>query len=107
MELPEELDARHGDLVISRRTIPEEIASKLTKPSAPIVLAGQDSAPHQINEFSAVEHVEIDGVHWLRLSRDVELSHAGRHISITMLAGDNEVYPLTEMDGAMARNVVD
>lgn len=107
MDLPNELDARHGDLVINRTAIPATVLPLLKSATAPIILAGHDSAPHRINDFAAVEYAEVDGIQWLRLSRDVELSHLGRHTAITMLAGDNEVYPLTEMNGEMARNVLD
>jgi hypothetical protein len=107
MDLPNELDARHGDLVINRTPVPATVLPLLKRATAPIILAGHDSAPHRIDDFAAVEYAEVDGTQWLRLARDVELSHLGRHTAITMLAGDNEVYPLTEMNGEMARAVID
>ncbi len=107
MDLPNELDARHGDLVNNRTPIPAAVLPLLKRATAPIILAGHDSAPHRIDDFEAVEYAQVDDVQWLRLSRDVQLTHLGRHTAIILLAGDNEVYPLTEMSGEMARNVAD
>lgn len=107
MDLPNELDSRHGDLVCNRTPIPADVVPLLKRATAPIVLAGHDSAPHRIDAFEAVEYAQVGDVQWLRLSRDVELTHLGRHTAITLLAGDNEVYPLTEMNGEMARAVID
>lgn len=107
MDLPSELDARHGDLVINRTPIPANVLPLLKRATAPIILAGHDSAPHRIDDFEAVEYAQVDDTQWLRLSRDLNLTHLGRHTEITLLAGDNEVYPLTEMNGEMARAVID
>lgn len=107
MNLPTELDARHGDLVVNHAPVPAEVAPKLKRATAPIILAGHDSAPHRVDDFAACEYAEHNGSQYLRLSRNVELTHLGRHTAITLLAGDNEVYPLTEMNGEMASAVVD
>ena len=89
-----ELFARHGDLVIDRRTIPSNI--NLEQAKAPIVLAGHDTAPHQIEQFSKVEMGKNENITYLRIGEKVQLFHHGRHLPIELPPGDYHIVPLRE-----------
>lgn len=100
-----ELFARHGDLVISRSAIPDSV--ELTKPGAPVVLAGRESAPHTIGQFGAVLYGRRDAVQFVRALEPVELTHSERHKPIALPAGDYHIASLAEMSGDLARAVDD
>lgn len=107
----EQLYARHGDLVINRTPIPADI--QLEKPKAPVVLAGRESAPHTITDFGSVLYGQRDGIQFVRVLKDVELSHSERHKTIQLVSGyapgegDYHVASLAEMNGDLARSVED
>lgn len=99
------LYARHGDLVIVKEAVPSGIT--LEKPKAPLVLAGRESAPHTIEDFSAVEHAVDGEVQRLRVLRATQLSHSSRHVTIPLEVGEYALWPLGEMSGEIARRVED
>lgn len=101
----EQLFARHGDLVINRASIPGNI--ELAAPKATIVLAGRESAPHAIAEFQHVLYGQVGSVQYLRVAKEVELSHSERHKTIALPPGDYQIASLAEMNGDMARAVDD
>lgn len=101
----EQIYARHGDLVIRKEAVPSDF--ELKKPSAPLVLAGHESAPHVIAAFADVEHGADGETQRLRVARAVTLTHGGRHTTIEIEPGDYVIYPLAEMSGDLARSVED
>jgi len=101
----EQIYARHGDLVIRKEAVPPGF--DLKKPSAPLVLAGHESAPHVIAAFQDVEHGADGETQRLRVAKSVMLTHGGRHAAIEIEPGDYVVYPLAEMSGDLARSVED
>lgn len=101
----EQLFARHGDLVINKAPIPSGI--ELSEPTAPVVLAGRESAPHVIADFQHVKYGTRNGIQFLRVAQQVELSHSERHKTIALPPGDYQVASLAEMSGDMARAVED
>jgi hypothetical protein len=101
----EQLFARHGDLVINRAPIPTNI--ELSEPKAPVVLAGRESAPHAIAEYQHVKYGQSEGIQYLRVAKEVELSHSERHKTIALPPGDYQVASLAEMNGDLARAVED
>lgn len=101
----EQLFARHGDLVINCAPIPKDI--ELAEPKARIVLAGRESASHAIAEFQHVKYGRRDGIQYLRVAKEVELSHSERHKTIALPPGDYQVASLAEMNGDLARAVED
>jgi hypothetical protein len=100
-----EIYARHGDLVIQKEALPEGFV--LSKPTAPLILAGRETAPHTIASYADVEHGAGGGVQRLRVRRAVKLTHGGRHNTIAIEPGDYVIYPLAEMSGDLARSVED
>lgn len=101
----EQLFARHGDLVINQAPIPADI--ELRDPKAPVVLAGRESAPHAIAEFQHVKYGSREGIQFLRVAQEVELSHSERHKTIALPPGDYQIASLAEMNGDLARAVED
>jgi hypothetical protein len=101
----EQLFARHGDLVINQAAIPESV--ELKQPTAPVILAGRESAPHAIADFGSVLYGRSEAIQFVRVIRDVELSHSERHKTIALPAGDYQIASLAEMNGDLARSVED
>lgn len=101
----EQLFARHGDLVINRAAIPKDI--ELDQPKAAVILAGRESAPHAIAEFEHVKYGARDGIQYLRVAKEVDLSHSERHKTIALPPGDYQIASLAEMNGDLARAVED
>lgn len=101
----EQIYARHGDLVIRKEAVPAGF--ELKKPTAPLVLAGHESAPHIIAEFQNVAHGADGETQRLRVSKTVTLTHGGRHTAIEIEPDDYVIYPLAEMSGDLARSVED
>lgn len=100
----EKIYARHGDLVIRKEAIPPGTA--LAKPTAPLILAGHETAPHTIGQFGNVEYAGGD-VQRLRVAKNVTLTHGGRHTEITLEPGDYAIEPLAEMRGDLVQAVED
>jgi hypothetical protein len=101
----EHIYARHGDLKFFAEPIPAHIA--LATPKAPLVLAGRESAPHTISRFQDVEHFADGDVQYLRVKTPVELTHGGRHTTITLEAQDYVIESLAEMRGDLVQAVED
>lgn len=101
----EQLFARHGDLVINQAAIPKDI--ELGQPKAPVILAGRESAPHAIAEFQHVQYGIREGIQYLRVAKQVDLSHSERHKTIALPPGDYQIASLAEMNGEMPRAVDD
>jgi len=100
-----QLHSRHGDLVFKQAPIPTDI--ELTAQKAPIILAGRESAPHAIAAFQHVLYGRRDGLQFLRVAEPVEVTHSERHKTISLEPGDYQVASLAEMNGDMAREVID
>lgn len=100
-----ELHSRHGDLVFKAAPIPTDI--ELTAQKAPIILAGRESAPHAIAEFQHVLYGRREGIQYLRVAEQVDVSHSERHKTIALPPGDYQVASLAEMNGEMSRAVDD
>lgn len=95
-----QLYARQGDLVFNKRAI----SGDLTK--APTLTLAGDDAPHNVvGEFE----FRKDGLRtFLRIGeKGAEVTHGGRHKTVTLTAGDYEVYPLRERGDASDRAVED
>ncbi len=97
--------ARQGDLVIRKEPIPRGF--KLKAVAQPLILAGRESAPHTIKDFSGIEYGESNGVQRMRIPSTVQLSHDGRHQFTTLEAGEYAVESLAEMRGELAAAVED
>lgn len=93
--------ARQGDLVFNK--VPS--VSGDLKPSRGLVLSGSDSDPHTVvgETLSRRDGRNI----FLRVGAPTEVTHAGRHLPITLEAGDYEVYPLRERGDQEDRAVED
>jgi hypothetical protein len=103
--MEDQIYARHGDLVIRKEAVPPGLA--LAKPTAPLILAGHETAPHTIARFGDVEYAEADGVQRLRVAKHVTLTHGGRHTEISLEPGDYAIEPLAEMRGDLVQAVDD
>lgn len=100
-----QLHSRHGDLVFKQAPIPSDI--ELSAQKAPIILAGRESAPHAIADFQHVLYGRREGIQYLRVSEQVDVSHSERHKTIALPPGDYQVASLAEMNGEMSRAVDD
>ena len=92
--------ARQGDLVFDNEhhnEVPPGL--KLEPLTAPLVLAGRDTAPHLIEDFAALKSVVRGDVRYLEVSREVVCSHQGRHLPVTLQPGTYAVFSLSEFDG--------
>lgn len=101
----EQIYARHGDLVIRKEAVPSGFV--VTRPTGPVVLAGHESAPHVIAAFQDVEYGTDGDTQRLRVTREVQLTHGGRHTTVSLEAGEYAIEPLAEMSGDIARSVED
>lgn len=100
-----EIYGRHGDLVICKEAVPTSVT--LVAQRAPLVLAGREDGAHTIAQYERVGYAQDGEVQRLRVRESVTLSHGTRHNSVTLEPGDYVIYPLTEMNGALARRVED
>lgn len=102
--------ARQGDLVFNRLPGELQVLSRLPddkelKPASGLVLSGTDSDPHTVAGLALV-HRDGRGI-FLRGPETTEVAHAGRHLAISLEAGDYEVYPLRERGDRDDRAVED
>ena len=100
-----QLHSRHGDLVFKQAPIPSNI--ELSAQKAPIILAGRESAPHAIADFQHVLYGRREGIQYLRVVEQVDVSHSERHKTIALPPGDYQVASLAEMNGELSRDVED
>lgn len=98
-----ELYARHGDLVIAKT----KISGDLQK-TKDLVFAG-DSSGHPHTLKGACEYRKSGRTTSVRLAKDAKLVHGkpDGHKTITLEAGDYEVYPLRERHDGSDRAVED
>lgn len=95
-----ELYARQGDLVFDKTPVTGEL-EKAVNP----VLAGRDSAPHTIRGTVLMRR---DGaLTMIRVAEQTEVTHAGRHLPITLEPGDYIISPLRERGDGFDRSVED
>jgi hypothetical protein len=95
-----QLYARQGDLVFDKRKLTGEFAEE-----SGVVLAGQNSAAHTVMGKVGVRREGLTT--FLRVKQTTEVTHAGRHKSVTLEAGDYEIRPLRERGSGEDRAVED
>lgn len=92
--------ARQGDLVFEQTTITGDLTAANSA-----VLAGHDSAAHTVKGAMSLRTEGL--VTFLRAAKKVTVTHAGRHLPITLEPGDYRVFPLRERGDGTDRAVED
>lgn len=100
-----EIYGRHGDLVIRQESAPSGVEYKPL--TGPLVVAGRDTAPHAISAFEGVLYAQRGATQYVYFETPKELTHQGRHQTVTLEPGSYSFESLTEMDGELARAVED
>lgn len=98
-----EIYARQGDLVINK------LETKFTGEFRSVrnfVLAGSDTSSHVVEGPSMIA-VGDNGATIVRVAKKTKLSHGSRHHTVSLAAGDYEIYPLRERGDQTDRVVED
>ena len=93
--------ARQGDVVIRKAPIGDVTLA----PATDLVVAGSTSAAHTIVGQCGYATSGRDTI--VRIATDTTLSHAGRHLPISLPAGEYRFSPLRERGDATDRSVED
>lgn len=92
--------ARQGDQVFDNEHFSEVPPGvKLEQLTAPLVLAGRDTAPHLIEDYKALKTAVRGDVRYLEVSEPVVCSHQGRHLPVLLDKGTYAIFSLSEFDG--------
>lgn len=99
-----EIQCLHGDMVLLKSPIPD---GTTLKPATDLIIAGSHTSPHTIAGKVLTSEPSEFRERWIRISEDTTISHAGRHATKPLPAGDYRVYPQRERGSGMDRAVED